>query len=82
VTQTKTRLGAGGRIVLPAEFRKAMGVEPGDELVVVLEEDGVRLLTPRQAVLRAQALVRRHVPPGASLAKELIRERHKEARRG
>ena len=58
-----------------------MGVGVGDELVLVLEDEGVRLLTPRQAVKRAQVLVRKYVPAGASLADELIEERRKETGR-
>jgi len=56
-----------------------MGV--GDEVVLVLEPDGVRILTPRQAVKRAQELVRRYVTGGRSLADELIEERRREAER-
>jgi hypothetical protein len=58
-----------------------MGVGVGDEVVLVLEDEGVRLLTPRQAVKRAQVLVRKYVPAGASLADELIEERRKETGR-
>jgi len=78
----KTRLGAGGRLVLPARCRKALRVQAGDELILVLEDGEVRLLTPRQAVARAQALVRRYVPARAKLAKELLEERRAEAKRG
>ena len=38
----KTKLGQGGRIVLPAEFRKALGVKTGDELILSLKDDEVR----------------------------------------
>ena len=27
------KLGTSGRLVLPVKFRKALGVEPGDELI-------------------------------------------------
>jgi AbrB family looped-hinge helix DNA binding protein len=75
------RLGEGGRIVIPAEYRKALGVRAGDELILSLEEGAVRILTPREAIRRAQAAVRSHVPPGRSLADELIVERRQESRR-
>jgi AbrB family looped-hinge helix DNA binding protein len=76
-----TKIGEGGRVVIPAEFRKQLGVRTGDEIVMVLEQGSVRLLTPREAVRRAQALVRRYVPEGVSLVEELIRERRQEAER-
>ena len=74
----RRKVGAGGRIVLPAEFCKALGLKPGDELLLVLEDEGIRLLTPKQALEQAQALVRKYVPDGKSLADELIAERRKE----
>lgn len=76
-----TKLSAGGRIVIPARFRKALGVETGDELIVVLEEGELRLFTPGQAIKRAQAMVRRYFPEDRILSEELIRERREEAAR-
>lgn len=49
--EIRTKIGEGGRIVLPAEYRKALGLKPGDEVVLVLREGEVRLLTPKQAIL-------------------------------
>jgi len=74
-------MGQGGRIVTPARFRRALGLKPGDDVVLALEEDELRLLTPGQAVQRAQALVRRYVPEGRSLAAELMEERRRETGR-
>jgi len=82
MTEIKTKLGKGGRIVIPAQYRKTLKLEPGDEVILVMEDGEVRLLTPQRAVQRAQALVRRYIPPGRSLVKELLQERHEEATRG
>lgn len=76
-----THLGKGGRLVIPAEYRKALGLEPGDPVVLALEGNAVRLATPRQAVKHAQALVRRYIPGNRDLADELIRDRRAEVRR-
>jgi len=81
MAEVKTVIGAGGRIVIPAGYRKALGVRPGDEVLLLLEEDEIRIVTARQAIRRAQALVRRHIPEGRSLSKELIRERREESAR-
>ena len=77
----RTHLGKGGRIVLPAAYRHAMRLHPGDEVVLVLDDKGLRLLPPTHAVKQAQALVRQFVPAGRRLAKELIQERRQEAKR-
>ena len=76
----KTKLGQGGRIVLPAEFREALGVKTGDELILSLKDDEVRVYTRRAAIKRAQGMLK-HIAPGRSLADELIQERRAEAAR-
>lgn len=81
MSRVVTKIGEGGRVVIPSEFRKALGVETGDQVVLVLEEGTVRLLTPKEAIRRAQALVRQYVPEGRSLSDELIAERRREAQR-
>ena len=79
--EVKTRLGKGGRVVIPAMYRKALHLKPGDDVVLVLEDGEVRLVTPQRAVERAQALVRRYVPQGRDLSEELLRDRREEAAR-
>ena len=71
----KTKLAEGGRIVIPAEYRQALGLHVGDELILRLENGEVRIFTTRQAIRRAQELVRRYIPQNRSLADELIAER-------
>ncbi len=77
----KTRLGKDGRIFIPTEYRRELGVEPGDEIILHLDEEGLRLYTPAQAVARAQSLVRRYIPEERSLSEELISERREESAR-
>jgi AbrB family looped-hinge helix DNA binding protein len=76
-----TKLGEGGRLVIPAEYRKELGVETGDELVLVLEDKSIRVSTPREAIRRAQAIIRSYIPEGPRLSDELIAERRLEAER-
>jgi len=81
MNEVRTKVGPGGRVVIPSRYRKKIGVEVGSEVVLILDDEGVRLLTPRQAIKRAQALVRKYVRDGESLADELIEERRKEIER-
>ena len=72
----KTKIGKGGRLVIPAEYRKALGLKPGDEVQVALINNGeIRVFSMHQAIKLAQNLVRRYVPKDRSLSEELIRER-------
>ena len=81
MTTVKTKLGKNGRIVIPVQFRKALGVQAGDVLMMSLREGEIRIFTRDQAIKNIQALVRRYVPEGVSLADELIAERRAEAAR-
>ncbi|KAB2962894.1 MAG: AbrB/MazE/SpoVT family DNA-binding domain-containing protein [Thermoanaerobaculia bacterium] len=82
MSETVTRLGEGGRVVIPAAFRKAIGIQEGDPVILILREGEIAMLTAKQAVERAQAIVRKYVPKGKSLSAELIAERRREAKRG
>jgi len=45
MTQVKTKIGEGGRIVIPAEYRQALGLQVGDEVILRLKvENYVSLL--------------------------------------
>lgn len=79
--EIKTKLGQSGRIVIPTEYRRRLGLEAGDDIIMRLDEEGLHLYTPAQAIARAQALVRRYVPEGRSLSGELISGRREEAGR-
>ena len=74
-------MGQGGRIGIPARFRKALGLKAGDEVVLQLDQQEVRLCSRTEALRRAQERVTRAVPRGKSLAAELIAERRREAAR-
>jgi AbrB family looped-hinge helix DNA binding protein len=79
MSESTTKLGANGRIVLPAAYRKALGVAPGDELVLILEDDVLRIMSLDAAIKHAQALVRQYIPEGSLLADELLVDRRAEA---
>jgi AbrB family looped-hinge helix DNA binding protein len=77
----KVRLGPDGRVVIPAAIREALGLKEGDVLFARLEGGEIKLLTPRAAMIRAQAIVRQFVPESVSLVDELIADRRREAAR-
>jgi AbrB family looped-hinge helix DNA binding protein len=77
----KVELGAGGRLVIPAPMRAALGMKEGDKVLVRLEGNELRIYTYEEAVRRAQEIVRSFVTPGISLVDELIADRRAEAAR-
>jgi AbrB family looped-hinge helix DNA binding protein len=74
-------IGPGGRVVIPAAFRAAMGIKEGDRLMGKVVDGELRLISPKMAVRRAQRLVRELIPGDDSLADELIADRQREAER-
>ncbi len=74
------RVNENGRVVIPASFRKRLGIRAGDEVVLQIQGDELRITTLKSNIERAQRLVRKHVKPGTSLVDELIAERREAAR--
>jgi len=68
-----------GRIVIPAAFRKALGIQGGDRLMLRLVDGEARLSTRWQRIKEAQRMVRQYIKPGRKLSEELIAERRKAA---
>ena len=75
----RARIGSGGRVVIPVEYRRLLGLEPGDEVIIRLENDELRILSRAAAVRRAQAIVRLHAGEGRSLVDEMSAERRLKA---
>jgi len=80
MTETRLRVNENGRVVIPAEFRKALGINAGDEVIARLEDDELKISTVKGRIARAQRLVRQYIKPGRSLSDELIAERRREGR--
>ncbi len=76
--RAKLKIGPGGRVVVPAAMREALGVNEGDALMATLENGELRLVSLAESVRRAQAIVRSHVPAGVSLVDELLNDRRQE----
>jgi AbrB family looped-hinge helix DNA binding protein len=79
-SSTTVTVGPQGRLVIPSEIRREMGIGPGDVLLALVEDQRL-VLEKREAVLRR--LLRRfeRIPAEVSLADELIAERRSESRR-
>jgi AbrB family looped-hinge helix DNA binding protein len=77
----QTKIDSSGRIVLPAEARAELGLERGDEVVLVRDDDGLHVKTPAQLTMEVQAYFAALWPSERDVAAELIRERREEAAR-
>jgi len=79
--EVRVRVNENGRIVIPASMRSALGVHPGDEMILRLNDNELLITTVKNRIAKAQQLVSRYVKPGASLSKELLAERREATRR-
>jgi len=82
MTEVRVRLGENGGIVIPAEFRRRLGLKPGDPLVLRLDQDGVVIESRWAAVRGAQRMIREQVPKGELLTERLFAMRRAENTRG
>ena len=81
VATMRVKLEANGRVLLPAEVRRQLGVSPGDTLLLDVDESGIHLWTQAMAIRALQEAVAAQVPAGVSLVDELLQMRRVEAAR-
>lgn len=77
----RVRLGAGGRVVIPAALRQVMGAKIGETLLMQVRDGDLCVWTFEQGVKKAQELVAKYIPKDVDLVAELIAERRREAAR-
>ena len=75
------KLSDNGRILIPLALRRAMGIKPGDELVLEVEDGTLRASTRVARLRRVQALARTFLKGDSSLVDELEAERRAESAR-
>jgi antitoxin PrlF len=71
-------ISAKGQIVIPAEMRAALHLEPGDKLI--LSQEGKSITLERRSDI-LKSLRGKYATPGRSLAAELHDERQAEVRK-
>jgi antitoxin component of MazEF toxin-antitoxin module len=64
--------------VIPAEMRRALGLEQGVSVSLHVENGELRIWTISEGIRRAQELARPYIRPGVSVVDELIAERRAE----
>ena len=75
----RVRLGDGGRLVIPADVRRHLGFEAGDELVLRVVDGELRVSTIDAAIERVQRRLAPFLGDAPPLVAELIAERRRAA---
>lgn len=81
VARTELVAPPNGRVVIPAQVRRAAHIEPGDELVMYAEDERVVIETRQQLAARIKRDIAAVDTSAASPTEELASERRAEAAR-
>tara|TARA_A100001391_G_scaffold204729_2_gene201504 strand:- start:1905 stop:2645 length:741 start_codon:yes stop_codon:yes gene_type:complete len=81
MTVLRGKVIAGGRIALPADIRRSLGLQNGDTVLFELNGEEVRIRPARSALRRAQERLRAFAPKEGLVSEALIAERRAEAAR-
>ena len=57
LAEVRTRVNQNGRLVIPASFRKKLGIRAGDEVELRIEDDELRITTMKHRLERAQRII-------------------------
>jgi AbrB family looped-hinge helix DNA binding protein len=77
----QAKIYGGGKMALPADVRRELGIKDGDIVNLNIEDGKLTLMTLEHIVRDTQARLRQFIPEGVSLVDELIAERRAEAAR-
>lgn len=79
MAQVEIRVGAHGRLVIPAHIRRLLGLVEGSTLFATVEGGRLVLEEPQAAARRARGSWRKFLPEGRDVVDELRAERRAEA---
>lgn len=77
----RVSMGAGGRVVIPAAVRDALGFAEGEPLVLTVDDGTVRIETYVRSVERLRAQVRAMIRPTGDLVDRFLADKRAEAAR-
>ncbi len=73
----RAKLGEDGRIVIPAECRRKLHLQPGEELIIHIEKEELHLYSLKHSLKKAQETVQKYAK-GQSLVAKLKDMRNKD----
>ena len=75
-----SRINENGRIVIPSEIRREMGLNQGDAVVMTLENGVLKIESHQARVRQVQESLSKLIPATRALSAELTEARQREVR--
>ncbi len=76
---TRTKIGAGGRVIIPSLIREKLHLSIGDEVIIHVKGEELCITTAEQALSKIREKVKKQNRKKTSLVNELIAKRRSEA---
>jgi AbrB family looped-hinge helix DNA binding protein len=74
-TTVRLKVGPDGRVLIPAELRRAAGIVPGDTVLAEIRDGAVEIATLATRIRRVQDMLAPYKQPGVSIVDEFIAEK-------
>lgn len=81
MTAIRVKMGTNGRLVIPANLRREVGLDDGETVLIETVKGELRVRPMEDVISNAQHRLKKYVASGVSLAEELISDRRAEAKR-
>jgi len=73
-----TTIGKSGRLVIPVQYRKALGLTEGEGVMISLKNGHIEISLLDKSIKNVQKKVRKYLQPDSDLVEMLLNDRKKE----
>lgn len=77
MVEYRTKMGEDGRIVIPSDCRRQLHLQPGEELIIHIDNNELHVYSLKHSLKKAQEAVKKYAK-GSSLVEKLKEMRKKE----
>lgn len=74
MNEYKAKISENGRLLIPASCRQLLNLQPGDELIIRIEDEEMRIYSIKHALKKAREIVKKHAK-GKNLVEQLKKMR-------
>lgn len=76
----KSHIDKNGRLLIPSFFRKALHLEPGEEVILYQEGGEIKIRTFKDSLARARKLLKQYNKENLDPVSLLLKERREESK--